>query len=279
MAGLPTPVQGMKLIEEFLENNEENARPIEVDPALIELCNSIAAQGLLQPVCAIDHGSYVKLFCGFRRVGAIRYGISQGLAVPKQIPVLLYPPTLTPSQIKILQLSENLQRADLTDPQIFRTCQALLELNPDWRLQDLARHLNKDASTVTRYTSPKSLVPEALEAFLAGKFGFAKAYAIAKLPEDQQGGLLAMTLSGATRDELERQGRKRRSAGTSAVRVPSIKVALANDISVVIKGESIDLEQGIEALKDALKAMTKARDTGLDAKTAQAVWRDVAKAG
>ena len=33
------------------------------------------------------------------------------------------------------------------------------------------------------------------------------------------------------------------------------------------------------ALKEALKAMTKARDTGLDCKTAMAYWRDVAKAG
>ena len=55
------------------------------------------------------------------------------------------------------------------------------------------------------------------------------------------------------------------------MRVPSIKIALADDISVVVKGEAIDMSQGIEALKNALKAMMKARDTGLDAKTAQAV--------
>jgi len=35
------------------------------------------------------------------------------------------------------------------------------------------------------------------------------------------------------------------------------KGALANGVSVVIKGEAIDLEQGIEVLKDAIKAMTR----------------------
>ena len=89
---------------------------------------------------------------------------------------------------------------------------------------------------------------------------------------------MALKLSGGSRDALEQAGRKKRAGHAPAVKVPSIKVALANEISVVVKGEAIDLEQGIEALKDAIKAMTKARDNGLDAKTAQAVWRDMAKA-
>lgn len=90
---------------------------------------------------------------------------------------------------------------------------------------------------------------------------------------------LPLSFRGASRDALETQGRKKRAASAPTVRVPSIKVTLVNDFSVVIKGEAIDLEQGIEVLKDALKAMTKARDTGLDAKTAQAVWKDMARAG
>jgi len=45
-----------------------------------------------------------------------------------------------------------------------------------------------------------------------------------------------------------------------------------------VTGQDVTLDEAIESLKEAIKAMTKARDTGLDAKTAQAVWRDVAKA-
>ena len=276
MAGLPEPVRGAKLIEEFVQ--EDNARKTEVNPALIELCHSIVALGLLQPVCAVDHSSFVKLISGFRRVAAIEYGIREGLEVPKQIPVLLYPPTITPSQVKVIQLTENIQRVDLTDPEIFRTCVMLLELNPDWQLKDLAKHLSKDASTMTRYTCPKSLIPEALEAFLAGKFGFAKAYAIAKLPNEQQGGMLALTLSGATRDELERLGRKKRTAGTPPVRASKIPIRLATGVTVTVSGEELSLDDAIEAVKEATKEMVKGRDQGLDARTLIAVCRDKAKA-
>src|SRR5689334_23352698 len=127
MAELPTALQGMKLVEWFVQG--ENARKTEIDESVRELCYSIVANGLLQALVAIDHGSHGVLVCGNRRFAAINWGLSQGLAIPKQIPVLLYPPTTTPSQIKVIQLTENIQRVDLTDPEIFRTCQALLELN------------------------------------------------------------------------------------------------------------------------------------------------------
>ncbi len=48
---------------------------------------------------------------------------------------------------------------------------------------------------------------------------------------------------------------------------------------VTVAGEEISLDEAIDALKEAMKAMQKARDTGLDAKTAQAVWKDMAAAG
>ena len=48
------------------------------------------------------------------------------------------------------------------------------------------------------------LIPEAKEAFLAGKFGFSNAYAIAKgAPKEEQQRKLADILSGASRDEVE----------------------------------------------------------------------------
>jgi hypothetical protein len=44
-------------------------------------------------------------------------------------------------------------------------------------------------------------------------------------------------------------------------------------------GEELSLDEAIDSLKEAIKAMSKARDTGLDAKTAMAVWKDMARAG
>ena len=248
----------------------KNSREVVVDDGIRELHQSILKNGLLQPLLVVDQ-EIDNLLAGFRRHVAI------GLGGIELVSVLVYPASLNETQRRVINLTENLQRLGLTDQEVFLSCKELEALNPSWQRKDLAAHLNKDASTITRYLSPDDLMPQALEAFMAGKFGFSKAYSIAKSTD--QLATLARVLNGDTRDEVERASRKQRAAATPAVRVPSIKVTLVNDISVVIKGEAIDLEQGIEALKDALKAMTKARDTGLDAKTAQAVWRDMAKAG
>ena len=44
-------------------------------------------------------------------------------------------------------------------------------------------------------------------------------------------------------------------------------------MNVVICGDAIGLDESIEAVLAAAKEMKRARDEGLDAKTAQAVWQ------
>ena len=120
-------------------------------------------------------------------------------------------------------------------------------------------------------------MPEALDAFLAGKFGFSKAYSIAKSTD--QLATLAMALSDETRDEMDRKVRQKRSSGDPAVRTSRIRCPLVGGTTVTVAGAEISLDEAIEALKEAIKAMTKARDAGLNAATAQQVWSDMAKAG
>ena len=186
---------------------------------------------------------------------------------------------LDENEIRQVGLTTAIHRADLSGYDKWQACKELLELNPDWQLKDLAQQLHLDPSSVTRLLSPSKCSLGWQEALRDGKVGISDCYAASKLAPDDQPGLLAMKLGGASRNDIERQGRKTRSVSAKSVSVPSIKIALVNDISVVIKAESIDLEQGIEVLKDAIKAMTKARDTGLNASTAQKVWRDMAAAG
>ena len=221
---------------------------------------------------AIDKGDTGRPIWGFRRIACAKL-----LGGIDKLSVLIYPDTLSDADVGILNATENIQRVDNTDPEIFRLAKKLMELNPGWMRKDLAEHVHKDPSLVTRWLCPNDLIPEALQAFLDGKFGFAKAYSIVKSPNQHLS--LDLVLKGETRDGLERHTKRTKSGNAPAVRVPSIKIALADAVSVVVKGEAIDLEQGIEALKDALKAMTKARDTGLNAATAQKVWKDMAKAG
>ena len=248
----------------------KNSREISVDDGIRELHQSIVKNGLLQPLLVTDQ-EMDNLMAGFRRHAALSLG---GI---ETVSVLVYPASLTTTQRSIITATENLQRVDLADPEIYLSCTGLMAINTEWSRKDLAAHLCKDPSTITRWLCPDDLVPVAKQAFLDGKFGFAKAYSVVK--SDDQLVALDLVLKGETRDGLERRNKKTRNGNSPAVRVSSIKIALADDISVVVKGEAIDLEQGIEALKDALKAMTKAQHTGLDAKTAQAVWRDTARAG
>lgn len=268
MSRIPTPSQAMWPLARIKPG--KNSREIIVDDGIRELHQSILKNGLLQSLLVIDQETD-NLLAGFRR------RVAMGLGGIETVSVLVYPPSLTTTQRRIINLTENVQRVDLSDPEIFLSCKELMALNADWQRKDLAAHLNKEASTVTRYLCPAELIPEALDAFLAGKFGFAKAYSISK--SDDQAAMLSMALSGASRDELEQAGRKQRAAATPAVRVSKIKCPLPSGHVITVAGQDVSLDEAIESLKEAMKAMSKARDTGLDAKTAMAVWKDMARAG
>jgi len=223
----------------------------------------------LQPVLAKPDGTIIA--------GERRYRAAKLAELPNLMVIVTEEP-LTEAEVMTIQLEENIHRADLTGYEQSQGAQELLRLKPDWDQKTLAEHLHRDPSSVTRLLSPGKCTLAWQEALRDGKVGISDCYAASKLltPEDQAG-LLALKLSGRSRDDLEQAGRKKRAGNPPAVRVPSIKIPLANGMSVVIKGEAIDLEQGIEVLKDAIKAMTKARDNGLQAVTAQKVWSHMAK--
>ncbi len=265
---LPKPRYDTCPIDKIIEGL--NSRKIEVDDGIRELCNSIVANGLLQPLIILDD---YRLIAGYRRLAALR------LAGIESATVSIYPSTLTPSQIKVINLTENIQRVDLSEPETYGACSELMVLNPEWARKDLAAHLGKDPSTVTRWLSPDDLIPEAKQAFLDGKFGFAKAYAISKLPSDQQGGLLALTLSGATRDVLEQQGRKRRTVTAPAIRSTKIRVPLVSGQVVTVAGDGVSMDEALEAVQEATKQLKAAIAKGVTAKSAQAYWKDIAAAG
>ena len=250
----------------WFETNQQVRKTF--DEADLRLLGESLRHKQLQPVLAKPDGTIIA--------GERRYRAAKLVDLPNLMVIVTEEP-LTDAEVRAIQLTENIHRADLTGHEKWQACKELLELNPGWQGKDLAEHLHLDPSSVTRLLSPSKCIVEAQEALRDGKIGISDAYALSKLPPEDQPGLLALKLSGGSRDALEQAGRKKRAGNAPAVRVPSIKVALANDVSVVVKGEAIDLEQGIEALKDAIKAMSKARDNGLDAKTAQTVWRDMAK--
>jgi ParB/RepB/Spo0J family partition protein len=197
----------------------------------------------------------------------------------EKLDVIITDTPLSAKELSVIRLTTFMHRADLTGYEKWLACKELLDLNPGWQGKDLADHLHLDPSSVTRLLSPSKCSGEWQEALKAGTVGISDCYAASKLDATGQTSLLAMKLSGASRDALEQAGRRKRAEATPAVRASKIKCPLPSGHIVTVAGDELSLDEAIDSLKEAIKAMTKARDTGLDSKTAQAVWRDLAKAG
>lgn len=213
------------------------------------------------------------LIAGERRLrAALLVGLAELLAVVSDEP-------LTETQVRVLQLSENVHRADLTEAEKFRACQELLRLNPGWTNKDLAAHLRLSESTVTKYLSPARAIPAVREALEAGRVGITAVYEIAKAEPDQQSELLRLSLAGASRDGLAVRVRKQRSSAAAQARVKRVVLPLPGGASVTVAGAELSLDDLIECLGESQKEARKAREQGLDAKTFSAVMKDKAKKG
>jgi hypothetical protein len=127
---------------------------------------------------------------------------------------------------------------------------------------------------VTQYLALFDCQAEVIEAARAGKIGPTVWYAVSRSPD--QLATLALKLNGATRDEVAKSVRKPKA---DAVRTAKIKCPLPSGQVVTVAGEGISLEEAVEALAEAAKAMKAALAKSLNAKTAMAYWRDIAAAG
>jgi ParB family chromosome partitioning protein len=250
--------------------NPNQPRKEFTEPELRSLGASMLALGQLQPVGLKPDDTILW--------GERRWRAAQLVGI-KELSVIITDRVLTDTEIRLIQLAENIHRADLTGYEKWIACYELLTMNPAWNQKDLADHLHLDPSQVCRLLSPSKCVQEAQDALKAGKITISDTYAMSKRPESEQADMLALKLSGASRDDLERQGRRKRASGTPAVRASRIKYPLPSGQTVTIAGDGVSLEDAIEAMQTAIKAIRKAIETGLDAKTAQAVWRDMASVG
>jgi ParB family transcriptional regulator, chromosome partitioning protein len=172
------------------------------EPELRALGESMKAHGQLQPVVATSDG---LLRCGQRRL------MAAGLTGIPELTVIISDKPLSDSEVKIIQLVENMHRADLSGWDKYVGCAEWMSMNPSAQLKDLAEALKLEPSMVTRLMSPSKCIPAWLEALKMGKVGISDCYAASRLPESEQSGLLAMKLSGASRDALEAVGRRKRS--------------------------------------------------------------------
>ena len=194
-----------------------------------------------------------------------------------KLDVIITDAALTDSQINIVRLTSFFHREDLTAFEKWFACKQLLELNPGWLAKDLAQQLHVDPSMVTRLLSPSNCIAAWQDALQEGKVGISDVYAASKLPESEQAGLLALKLSGASRDAIEKAARKQRSVEKPAVKVNRVKCLLPSGVQIVVSGNGVSLDESIEALTEAIKEMKRARELGYTSKTFAAAMKDKAR--
>ncbi len=185
---------------------------------------------------------------------------------------------LTDSQIRLIQLAENIHRAALTANEMCDALDEMLRLNPQWNAKTLAENVHLDPELDhAAHLARSKCVAVVRQTFAAGTIGLADMYAISKVDESSQPGLLTLKMSGASRDVVEQAGRKSRNGNSPAVKVTRVKCQLSSGVCIVATGAGLSLDDLIESLGEAQKEAKKARDQGLDAKTFQLVLKDKSK--
>lgn len=223
----------------------------------------------LQPVLALSDGTLVA---GERRY---RAALLVGLDA---LDVIIADEGMTEAEIKRWQLVENMQRENLTGYEQWINSYELLTMN-QWQLKDLAEALGITPASATRIMSPSKTTKEWQEALKEGKVTISDCYAASKVEKSEQNSMLALKLNGASRDDLETEGRKRRNGNKDTVKTSRIRCDISCGMAVTLTGINIGLHEFIEALGEALRDARKARDSGLDVKTFVCVQRDKAKKG
>jgi ParB family transcriptional regulator, chromosome partitioning protein len=228
----------------------------------------------LVPLIAKPDGTVID---GERR---LRAAMEDGELV--YLDVIITDEDLTPAEIKEIQLETALHRADLKPYEQFLGCRDWLNLNPTATAKDLAARIDRDPSTLVRILSLAKCIPPVQAAAADGKLGPSEWYAISKVPEAEQGALLAAKLAGASRDQLEKRARTLRNGNgqSHGVRVNRLRIPLGQQgRSVTIAGSNLSLVDAIEILQETLKFARKAQGENLDGKTWVQVMKQKAKQG
>ncbi len=198
----------------------------------------------------------------------------------KDVEVFITDEELTDDQLVEIALLSAVHRKGLSDYERVQAMKRIAAAHPDWSKKRLAEHLDMDPSMVTKMLPAGEPIPAVEDAFKTGRIGIGDRYNIALLPPAEQPVPLELKLSGASRDEVARESRKRRNGnGAAQVRASKIKCPLPSGIVITASGADLSLDDFIEALGAALKEAKKALEQGLDSKTFAAVVRDKAKEG
>lgn len=171
------------LATEVLSPSEMNPRKVFAEADIAELAESVRAQGVLQPLLVRAVGGWgYEIVAGERRWRAAR---TAGL---EMVPCVVR--VLSDREVLELQVTENLQRVDLSLQEEVACFQALLDLRDDAGVAvyssaaEVGRRVGRSAEFV-RGRVALAGAPAALAAVGAGEMDLFVAAAIARLPREK----------------------------------------------------------------------------------------------
>ena len=230
------------------------------------LGDDMLARGVLVPLLARLEGNHGIIIDGWRRwLAAGKKGIAE-------LPVIITDKAQTDMEVRGIQIATAIHRADLTGYEKWMACNELLSINLEWKLADLAKFLHLGAPAISKLMSPSKTTKAWQEALEAGRVTISDCYAASGLPEAEQAALLAMKLSGASRDDLTQAGRKHRNGTKPLIKLTRVKCILpSSGVSIIASGAELSLDAFIDSLAEAQKEAKRSRDSGGDIKSFQSL--------
>jgi ParB family transcriptional regulator, chromosome partitioning protein len=259
----------MDLLIETVDVDPVQAARHHGSEGLRRLTDNVARYGILQPIGVKpwEPGLWRVVFGNCRTLAAMAAGL-------KTVPANILDEKILEGGVGAIQLIENMLRTDLTGYQQWQGCVEALKQNPHWTNKELSERLSIDQSTVTRIMSPSKCITAWQEALKAGTVGISDCYAASKIEVGEQDALLALKLSGASRDQLEKAGRKARTTTPTAAKLARVRCPLPGGTTVVVSGPAMTLDGYIETLQTALELAKRSHKDSLDVRTAERVWKD-----
>lgn len=243
------------------------------DPAYCRsLGENIRTNGQKVPIIGFFKGDRFQVADGGCRVEGMRLvGLTEALALD-------WGSEPTPADLLMAHASIDLHRQFLPPMDRARLFRSLLDAR-GYTAKQLAQDLSISDSLVGRYLLLLTLPPDLQEQVNTGNLEFGKACVLAQEPDPFRQRELAELANDMSRDALAGLGRKGRQMIIPAGKVNRVKCALPSGVQVVVSGNGISLESGIEAMNEAMKEMKRAKELGYTAKTFAAAMKDKAKKG
>ena len=214
-----------------IEPNRDQPRKDFDEEALVELADSIAKHGLLQPIIVrpLSTGSY-QIIAGERRWRACR------MAELSEVPVIIK--ELDDKQYMEIALIENLQREDLNSVEEALGYNTLMKTY-GMTQEQVSETVGKSRSAVANALRLLNLYENELEALRIGAISAGHARALLAVDDRElRTKMLLAASDGASVRELERMAAAAKIAKTQKVKTAKIKNSFYSEVELSLRNET-----------------------------------------